>query len=107
MKQILSEYQEGLIAALTGLLVENEKYVITFNTHQDTQSFLSMKKALVKDISTLLEKTEQGWPICYILSFSGTTFILNISSMKAYKLIPKGIKIIYPTYEVTCKLLTP
>lgn len=75
-------------------------YDIVVNTHKDTQTFVSIKKALVKDIDKLFEK-KGTWPICYIVEFSDVKIILDLTAMKSFKVIPRGIVIKYATYEVS------
>lgn len=100
MKQTLLPLQTRLLEALTSLLVCDQKYDIVINTHKDTQTFISIKKALVKDINKLVENKGE-WPICYIVEFSDVKIILDLTAMKSFKVIPKGIVLQYATYEVS------
>ena len=96
---------EKAIQALTSLLVASQRYTVQVATHKADCTFVSMRKALVKDMSKYVDRIDKKMPIGYILTFSEFEIILLVESIERVTIGVSSLTLVMPTYEITlCRL---
>lgn len=70
-----------------------KKYTLTFNQHTATDVLLECRKALVAEISKIVEKTDGKTPKCFLLQFEHFRTIINLQDIQSIDSIVNGIRI--------------
>lgn len=91
---------ERVLSSLSELLVSSQSYQITIGNHIATAKYISHKKALVKDVSKVVERIEKKMPACILILFESFELILVVDYITNITLLSGGIVFSFDQYDV-------
>lgn len=91
---------EKLLQTLLAFLVEGNNYDIVVQKHKATLTFLSAKKALVKDIAKYVERVDGKMPKAVIVKFVECELVFTEVDLVNVVLGVRRLEIVYKNYKV-------